>query len=321
MKKNKFIAICLLVIGLQAGLAEAYELPAVNLGVTSFLDGAPPSGPGFYLMQYVQYYDADKFADKSGHHLNLPSPKGSVCPKLDAWMSFTELLYLSNQKLLWGGKWGLVVIVPFVGLDLDGKSNDIIRDTNSGVGDILAGPVLQWDPVMRGGRPFFVHRFVPALLLPTGEYDEDTEINAGSNFISFNPYWAATLFLTPRFTLSWRVHYLWNAENNDPNTSLYPGADDIRAGQAIHVNFTTGYSFIPHKLHVGLNGYYLKQLTDTEINGRHVSGTREQVFAIGPGAVYSLSRKTHLFVNIYFESNAENRTEGNRVNVRFVRHF
>ncbi|MDX1556223.1 MAG: transporter, partial [Xanthomonadales bacterium] len=68
-------------------------------------------------------------------------------------------------------------------------------------------------------------------------------------------------------------------------------------------------------------GYYLKQISDTKVDGQKVRGRREEVFAIGPGAVWHFSPHTHLFFNVYFETQAENRPQGDRFNLRFVHHF
>lgn len=87
------------------------------------------------------------------------------------------------------------------------------------------------------------------------------------------------------------------------------------------MNFSAAYTVIPKTLRVGINGYYLNQLTNTEADGREISNTGEEVFAIGPGAIYHLGADNHFFLNVFFETNAENRPEGSRVNFRYVHHF
>ncbi len=123
--------------------------------------------------------------------------------------------------------------------------------------------------------------------------------------------------MTPRWTASTRIHYLWNGENDDP----FGGADDSQAGQAIHLNFASAYEVIPKMLRVGINGYYLKQFTESEVDGEDVDDSEEEVLAIGPGLLWHISPDNHLFFNAYFETSAENRPEGNRFVLRYVHHF
>ncbi|MCP3867967.1 MAG: phenol degradation protein meta [Gammaproteobacteria bacterium] len=287
--------------------ARAYDLPPLNLGYTSFLDGAPPAGPGWYFQQYVQFFNNGEFQDGSGN---------SLPPEIDVTSGISQLVYQSDKELLFGGKWGVNLMLPIAGFDLE--PDDSITNS-TGLGDLLVGPFLQWDPIMGKKGPKFMHRIELQMIFPTGKYSQDKAVNPGSNHFSFNPYWAGTYFLNPEWSASWRLHYLWNGKNEDPYRPL--GVSDVRAGQAVHVNFATAYEVLPKRLRLGINGYYLKQTTDTEINGMDVSGRREQVLGIGPGLVYHVSPHTHLFLNAYFESNAENRPEGSRLNFRFVHHF
>jgi len=301
-KVSCFFSVITLGILLCVSPAWCYDQPSVNLGFTSYLDGGPPAGPGIYFTEYLQYYTSDDFQD-----LTLPDPD------IDVWVSLSQLLYQSNTPILFGGKWGLDVIVPMVSLD-----SDPLPDNNEGMGDLLIGPYIQWDPIMGENGPIFMHRIELQTIIPTGKYDDDKALNPGSNFWSFNPYWAATLFVTPKLTASWRIHYLWNGKNDDPFVGF--GLDDTQAGQAVHGNFAVAYEVLPHQLRVGLNGYYFKQITDSEQNGHKVSG-HEKVLAIGPGAVWHINQDNHLFFHSFFESDAEYRTEGERYTLRFVHHF
>ena len=302
-----------------APMVSAYDLPSVNLGFTSFLDGAPPAGPGWYATQYVQFYQNGRLKDADGDDLLLPTGRGLEKAQVDVNIGITQLTFQSDQALVFGGKWGMNLMLPYAAFDLEPEDNFALSANSANLGDLLIGPFLQWDPIMGANGPRFMQRVEFQMLLPTGAYDEDHALNPGSNFFSFNPYWAATAFLMPKWTLSWRLHYLWNAENNDPYKPL--GADDAQAGQAVHVNFASEYEILPNRLRIGINGYYLKQFTDSKLNGHEVADSQEQVLGIGPGLIYSFSKHDHVFVNAYWETWAENRPEGSRMNLRYVHHF
>jgi len=288
---------------LLASSARAYYQPSVNLGYTSFMDGAPPAGPGFYMAEYIAYYSAYKLDG---------IPDAAVPdPHLDVWINLNQFLYQSNTAVLFGGKWGLDVIVPFVSMHGEPMP---LPDDNGGLGDIVVGPYLQWDPIMGKNGPIFMHRVELSTIWPTGHYTNEKMINPGANHFSFDPYWAATFFFTPQWTASWRLHYLWNAENDDPF-----GANSVEPGQAFHANFATSYEVVPKMLRVGANGYYLREITKSKVNGVEQGG--EEVLGVGPGVLFSFSQNTHVFFNSYFETDVHNRPQGNLFVLRLVHHF
>jgi hypothetical protein len=314
-KFRTIAAIALTVLMLVPASVMAYGQPSVNLGFTTFVDGAPPAGPGFYFQEYLQYYTASKLADKDGHDLALPPFVDQNKVKVDAYISLSQFIWQSE------GPFGLNVMVPYVRLEAE-PSNSPIQENDTGFGDLLVGPYIQFKPVMGEKGPLLLHRIEFQLILPTGKYDDGSALNPGSNFFSFNPYWSGTLFHTPQWTTSLRLHYLWNGKNDDSNDPNQTGAiDDTQAGQAWHANFATAIEIIPKQLRIGINGYFFKQITDDKADGSDVSGSRETILAIGPGVVYHFSQDSHLFFNTYVESHAENRPEGKRLNLRFVHHF
>lgn len=311
---RKRLSVCLYGAGLLAAqAAHAYDLPVVNLGLTSFLDGGLPAGPGWYLQEYFQNYSANRLRDKDGKDIGLPKQN------LDYQVAVTQISYLSNIRV-GNASLGLNALLPVVTrMRLDDGLNNAALKAQSGMGDLLIGPFIQFDPVMGPNGPRFVQRVELQVNLPTGEYDRQHDVNPGNNAWSFDPYWAGTYWFTPKWTASIRAHYLYNGKNNDPGVA-FGNVDDIQAGQALHANFATEYAVTEH-LRLGINGYWLKQITDTQVDGHDVSGRREKVWAIGPGAMYSFSPNDHLFANAYFEQDVENRPDGSRVQVRYVHHF
>ena len=80
---------------------------------------------------------------------------------------------------------------------------------------------------------------------------------------------------------------------------------------------------LPNRLRIGLNGYFLKQVSDNEIGGQQCprQQPRAGVRHSGPGAVYHFSQNDHIFLNTYYEYEVENRPKGARINLRWVHHF
>ncbi len=316
MKRVKACVIAGVVMLLMCNVpVMGYDQPAVNLGFTSFLDGIPPAGPGLYVANYVQYYTADSFKGADGNSLPFPNPK------LRAWINLFQVLYLSDVKCpLTGGAFGLDVILPYADIDVTYDAPGPFPVAGSGgFGDLLVGPFLQW-VVMGQQGPAFAHRVELQCIFPTGTYDKNAQINPGANTFSFNPYWAGTWFCSPKAEVSARIHYLWNDTNDDPAPRPSGIPDKVKAGQAVHANVSASYQ-VMEPLRLGINGYYLKQIEKTKVDGVSEAGSEEQVLGIGPGALYSFSKDTHLFLNMYIETATESRPEGERYSIRLVHHF
>lgn len=295
--------------------AMAYDLPAVNLGGSSFYDGAPaPQGPGWYVVEYLQYYTSDTLKDGNGDSFALSKQD------IDLFVPLTHFIYVPEKKFTENSTLGFDFLVPVIAnQNVDDGQNNAIVSAQTGIGDLAFGAFLQFDPVMGDDGPRYSQRVELAFSIPTGDYDADNSINPGSNAWNFNPYYALTYWLTPRWTASTRIAYLWNAKNDDPSPALN-AKNDSQAGQAFHVNFASAYA-LTDKLSVGMNGYWLNQITDTKVDGDSVKGRREKVWAIGPGLVYSLGEQDSVFANVFFEQDAQNRSEGNRFILRFNHHF
>jgi hypothetical protein len=159
------------------------------------------------------------------------------------------------------------------------------RQSSGGLGDLTVSPfILQWSERRLFGMPVD-QRFVADFGIPVGRYSPSSNVNVGSNSYNIQPYYSITAFPTKRIETSWRIHYLWNSENDAPPVSA--GAKSTQAGQAIHFNATAAYN-VYKGLWIGPNGNYLSQITDGRINGVSLHNSPEQVGAIGPGMVWNI---------------------------------
>jgi hypothetical protein len=284
---------------------QEVALPSVNLGDSNFMDGV--AGPGLLLEETIAYYHANRFTDFKGE--KIPGDNS-----IKSWVSLTHLAYLTKWKIL-GGYYGFEALLPAVRVDLDTDLG--IRGHKSGLGDLIFSPfIIQWVDHKIFNMPYF-HRINFPFILPSGRYDKDSTVNIGSHLYSFNPYYAFTLFITPKLETSWRFHYLWNSKNHSPPQPFV--ADNIQPGQAFHLNYAFSYEILDG-LRAGVAGYYLDQITSDEVDGRKRTHSKEEVFAIGPGFMFS-KKGFFIYLNAFYETGAENRPEGKKISLRFSKVF
>jgi hypothetical protein len=225
------LILCLLVFSLPVASGQQVSLPPVNLGDTNFLDGV--AGPGLLVEETFEYYHGYRLTGPRGHKLPGDNSLGSL-------LSSTHVAYLTELKIL-GGYYGVEAVVPVAFLDVDTDLG--LRGSRVGVGDLSLSPfMLQWTDQTLFGMSY-LHRLDLVVILPTGRYSRDSTVNVGSNVFSLNPYYAFTLFLTPRLETSWRVHYLWTSENTDPNPVFQAGS--VQPGQVMHFNAALSYEVWP----------------------------------------------------------------------------
>jgi hypothetical protein len=175
---SRLLAIAgIVVAGLAVhALAQAADLPSVNLGMTSFVDRLPPAGSGWYGTQYLEYYTAGRVNDNAGNKVGLPKQD------IDLFAGLSQLVY--QAPLTFGGMHpGLDVILPWVGsVHTDDGIGNVALNARAGFGDLLIGPFVQFDPVMGAHGPRFAQRVEFQFIAPTGAYDH-TRDQSGQSFL------------------------------------------------------------------------------------------------------------------------------------------
>jgi hypothetical protein len=295
-----------LLAGHAMGQSPSVSQPGgLNLGGTSFYDGF--SGPpGWAWQSTVRHSRTNKIVDSNGN----ASPVFSA-PKINSTVFVNQLSYAMPTSMD-GWRPGFMVILPVIALDTSFGPGPSLKDGGTGAGDMTLEASLQSEPVMHAdGAPVFVQRLTAGATFPTGRYNQNVDINQGSGYASFNPYWAASFFPAPRWEVSWRLHYLYNFKNDKPASSAprpFNGqpVTTTQAGDAAWVNFATSYSVTPD-VSIGINGYYFRQLSDSRANGTRLADSREQVLGIGPGMMWRISATKALWINAYTESMVRNR--------------
>ena len=321
---QKFFGIILFVFIFFLFMSQTYaqvSLSGGNLGYTSFMDGF--GFPGTISEIYFYYYHADDFTD--AHENKRPGKN-----KMHNLLALPAFKYIAKNPKIFGAWPGMDIQVPLL-LDLKVENENFVQGETD-FGDLFIGVFLQWPEMKLFNKIPFWQRAELLVKFPTGHYDSDNYVNAGGNVFALNPYYAFTAFVTRKIEVSMRLFYLWNSKNNDPAEIPSPEwdprsgtppkfADSTQQGQAIWANYAASYG-ITDNFRLGINGYYLEQITNHKIDGHDIPNSRERVLAIGPGMMYITKNKKDLFwFNVYDEVLTKNRSEGVAANLRWLHVF
>jgi hypothetical protein len=293
------LATCLLSVSLSAHAVEG-GAPITPFGVFDFGAGMlpPPSEIATVGVRATDYRATD-LRDESGNR----SPVGI---KLRVDSVGVAILKITNFTLF-GAKYGYSAVLPTLDMALGlaiptpvGPMN--LAGRNSALGDIQVVPLmLQWTP-----SPGLFANATLQVQLPTGSYDKNRLINAGTNHWTISPTYAVTYIMPSGFEASSNFQLNFNGRNKDT---------DYKSGVEYQQEFALGKHVGPWTF--GLGGYYYQQLTDDKAAGL-TGGNRSRVAALGPVVnFFELGSGLPLvWLHAYQEFGARNRSQGTLISVR-----
>ena len=224
--------------------------------------------------------------------------------RVTTYSTTTHIALISTQRFM--GAWIVTeALQPLVDLDVTLASGTDSRIR--GLGDLTVGSGLQWAP-KKVGSGVFAQRAMIDVGVPTGKYSDARPLNIGNHFISLTPNYVLTYEPVKKVEFTAQVYFLWNSANHDPFAGL--GIKNMQAGQAVHANYASSYAIFK-SVRVGLNGYWLQQVTDHTINGISAADSKERTVGLGPGAQVGGNG-----FNSYMETDVRNRPCGIKVTFR-----
>ncbi len=300
VKLGASTAAALLYVLQPAAQAVENGAPITPFGVMDFGAGQlpPPTEVGTVGLRFATYR-ASELRDNDSN-VSPVKPDLRVDSVGVAFIKMTDTT-LGNAKFGWGAvlpylrtSLNLAIPTPVGTLNLSGENN--------AQGDLQLIPViLQWAP-----SPGWYTNVQLQLQLPTGSYDKNRIINAGTNHHTLSPVFAFTHIAASGLEVSSSMQLNFSDRNKDT---------DYKSGIEYQHEFAVGQHVGPWTLGVG--GYHYQQLSDDKAPGL-LNGNRARVTALGPAAsFFELGSGWPLvWVHAYKEFGARNRSQGTHAALR-----
>jgi hypothetical protein len=301
------ITIFLLIIGIAS--AQAAEGGYSNYVPGTYGDFAaavePPSK--FTIRNDIYHYHADE--GKS-----VRSGLIEANADLELSMNLLTLLYKPDVEVF-GAHYAFGALLPIVHTDIDaeiriGGLSVRRQDDVVGLGDIALIPfILFWSS---GNYHISLAEFI---VTPTANYDSDKLANAGLNYWTLDTDITLTyLNLETGQDYSINIGYNYNTENSDT---------DYQTGQELHIDYMIN-QFLSESWAIGIQGFYLKQVTGDSGDGAILGDFKAEAAGIGPAMLWNAKfgdREVSFIAKWIHEFHAENRMEGDHVFLSFAMGF
>ncbi len=150
------------------------------------------------------------------------------------------------------------------------------------------------------------------IVAPTGDYDRDNLANRGLNYWSFDTNLALT-YLNPETGRDFSINFghIYNTEND---------ATDYQSGQELHLDVAFN-QFLSESVAVGIQGFYLKQITGDSGAGALLGSFKAEALGIGPALLWSTKigrQDVTLIAKWLKEIHSDNRMEGDHAYLSLV---
>jgi hypothetical protein len=255
----------------------------------------------------LYYYHAD--TDRSVHSGII---EGDV--DIEFIMDFLTILYKPDVEVF-GAHYAFGVFIPFGRVDIEadtsiGELERRQQDDTFGIADLTLIPaVFFWN---HGNFHFTLAEYI---VTPTGSYDEDDLANVSLNYWTFDTDVAVT-YLNQKTGQDYSINigYNYNTENTDT---------DYQSGQEFHIDFMIN-QFLSESWAIGIQGFYLKQLTGDSGDGAILGDFKAEVAGVGPALLWNTKindQEVSFIAKWLHEYHAERRLEGDHVFVSFAMGF
>jgi hypothetical protein len=307
MSKFPLLPITCCLLSLVPATVHAAEGGASNYLAGSYGDFAMAVAPEGRLTWKNDFY----FYSGNGKD-SVRAGRVEAAVNLDVAASFTTLLYKPGFELF-GASYVAGTFIPVVHLaidsTLDGQygRHQSAEDRKTALGDIT------WIPLSLYWTVGNLHiAFSEYVISPTGSYDIDNSANTGLNYWSFDTNIALT-HLDPATGRDYSLNlgYIYNTENHKT---------DYQSGQELHLDFGVN-QFLSDTFAVGVQGFYLRQMTGDSGDGALLGSYKGESAGIGPAVLWSHAvgdQQVSFILKWLHEFHAQNRLKGNLVYASLV---